>query len=132
MDYSVSKLPPFTLLDEPNLTFRPDDTLLDVSPLRGLHRHGPYSSKSFPLYTPQLRLATLGPASGREQMVQLVNTLRGSHRPTDRSEYVPPYKGFEKLFGVPLIGAPVKEAHIKWPDNLSALGPDGPPAARLM
>src|SRR5438046_142853 len=62
-DYITSKLPPFTLLDEPELTFKPGNALADVSPLRGLDRHGPYSSASFPLYIPQLRLATLGPAN---------------------------------------------------------------------
>src|SRR5437879_1360937 len=102
MDYPASKLPPFTLLDEPNLTFAPGDARLDVSPLRGLDRHGPYSSGTFPLYTPQLRLATLGPASGRDNVAELVNTIRASHVPGDRREYVPQYKGFEKVFGVPL------------------------------
>lgn len=132
MDYSVSKLPPFTLLEEPNLTFNPDDTLVDVSPLRGLDRHGPYSRKSFPLFSPQLRLATIGPANGRTQLAQLVNILRSAQRPTDRTEYVPPYRGFEQLFGVPLAASPVKEGHVRWPDDLMGLGPNGPPAARLM
>ena len=71
-DYITSKLPPFTLLDEPELTFKPGNALADVSPLRGLDRHGPYSSASFPLYIPQLRLATLGPANGLQRVGDLV------------------------------------------------------------
>jgi hypothetical protein len=130
-DYNTSKLPSFTLLDEPDLTFTPGDALRDVSPLRGLDTHGPYSSASFLLYTPQLRLATLGPAGGLERVGQLVKTLRDRHLPGDRKEYVPTYNGFEKVFGVPLVAAS-KDAHIRWPDDLAALGPDGPPPARLM
>lgn len=130
-DYITSKLPPFTLLDEPELTFKPGNALVDVSPLRGLDRHGPYSSASFPLYIPQLRLATLGPASGLQRVGDLVKTLRDTHQPGDRKEYVPPYKGFEKVFGVPLVAA-AKEAHIRWPDDLMALGPEGSPPQRLM
>lgn len=34
--YGTSKLPPFSLLEEPLLTFNTEDTLLDVNPLRGL------------------------------------------------------------------------------------------------
>jgi len=131
IDYAASKLAPFTLLDEPNLTFEPGDERLDVSPLRGLDTHGPYSSGSFPQYTPQLRLATLGPAAGRENMAQLVNTLRSPQTPGDRREYVPPFGRFQDVFGVPLVAA-ARDAHIRWPDDLQALGPDGSPPARLM
>ena len=131
IDYSVAKLPPFTLLEEPALTFKPGDRSLDVSPLRGLDRHGPYSSASFPSYTPQLRLATLGPANGAQKVAQLVKTLRETHQPGDRKEYVPRYRGFESMFGVPLV-AGSKGTHIKWPDDLMALGPEGNPPQRLM
>ena len=131
-DYNASKLPPFSLLEEPKLTFSPDDDSLDVSPLRGLDRYGAYSSATFPSYTPQLRLATLGPIGGVARVRSLVEVLRTNHAPGDRKEYVPPFRGFEKVFGVPLVAAPVGKAHIKWPDDLTALGPDGPPPARLM
>lgn len=130
-NYAASKMPSFTLLSEPDLTFRPGDVLTDVSPLRGLERHGPYSSGVFSTYTPKLRLATVGPGSGWENMKDLVTTLRNSQRPHDRKVYVPVYKGFEKVFGIPLIAGP-KDVHIKWPDDVMALGPGGPPFVRLM
>jgi hypothetical protein len=39
----VTKLPPFTLLDEPLLAFSPSDPAqVDVHPLRGLVNFGPY------------------------------------------------------------------------------------------
>ncbi|MBS7708021.1 nuclease PIN [Chelatococcus asaccharovorans] len=57
-------------------------------------------------------------------------SLKGSHRPTDRSEYVPLYPGFEQLYRVSLESAP-PEAHVKWPDDLDQLPGDGLPQQRL-
>ncbi|MGZ5141452.1 MAG: nuclease PIN, partial [Burkholderiales bacterium] len=130
-NYNEARLAPFTLLDEPELSFRPDDSRRDVNPLRGLSDHGPYSSDSFSQYVPRLRLATIAPTGGVEGLRQLLQTLRGKQQPGDRLEYVPPYPGFEKLFGVPL-GPASKEAHFRWPDDLQALAPDGTPQQRLM
>jgi hypothetical protein len=107
-------------LDEPSLAFSPDDTMLDVSPLRGLDRYGPYSSSTFSMYTPELRLATIGPAKGWPSLRNLVNTLRNQHTPSDRREYVPRYRGIKEVFGVPLVAANTKESHIKLPDDLIA------------
>jgi hypothetical protein len=131
-NYNTSRLPPFSLLDEPQLTFDPDDTSLDVNPLRGLDSYGPYSSAAFPIYTPALRVASLAPASGWNEMRRLIDTLRSSHEPADRKDYVPAFRGFEQIFGVPLVGAPTSSAHIKWPDDLEKLGPVGPPHVRLL
>lgn len=130
-NYNQSRLAPFTLLDEPDLSFRSDDTLRDVNPLRGLVDHGAYSADLFPQYVPQLRLATISPTSGREGLRQLVETLRNRQLPGDRPEYVPPYPGFAKLFGVPPVAAP-KDAHIRWDDDLQALAAEGSPQERLM
>lgn len=130
--YNASKLPPFSLLDEPQLTFSPDDTSLDVNPLRGLDRYGAYSSTTFATYTPALRVASLGPAGGRSRVRELIETLRSNHAPGDRKEYVPAFRGFEGIFGVPLVGAPTALAHIKWPDDLNSLEPSGAPHARLL
>jgi hypothetical protein len=130
-NYNSSKLPPFSLLDEPLLTFDPDNTSPDVNPLRGLDRNGPYSSKIFPTYTPELRVASIAPASGWNNLRGLIDTLRTNHEPGDRREYVPAFRGFEKIFGVALVGARTSSAHIKWPDDLEKLGSDGPHHVRL-
>ncbi|WP_158898709.1 nuclease PIN [Burkholderia sp. L27(2015)] len=131
-DYNASKLPPFSLLEEPQLTFSSDDKSLDANPLRGLVRFGAYNSASFPLYTPQLRVATLGPAAGRKGVAGLVETLRSSHAPRDRLDYVPEFPSFERLFGVPLVASPISAAHIKWPDDLASLGQGGAPHLRVL
>ena len=58
---ALTKLPPFTLLDEPDLSFSPSDvTQVDVHPLRGLLNFGPYSKGSFGSYTSRVRIATVG------------------------------------------------------------------------
>lgn len=126
----ASMLPPFALLDEPLLSFSPSDTRqVDVHPLRGLVNFGPYSKGSFGGYTSQIRIATVGPESAFRRRGELMASLRGSHRPSDRSEYVPQYPGFETLFRVKL--EPARGAHIKWPDSLSQLPGDGDPQTRL-
>lgn len=126
----ASKLPPFTLLDEPLLSFSPsDDAQVDVHPLRGLLNFGPYSKGSFGGYTSQIRIATVGPESAFKRRGELMASLRSSYQPSDRSEYVPPYPGFDRLFGVQLEAA--RGAHIKWPDSLGQLSGDGDPQARL-
>ncbi len=131
VDYAESKLPPFSLLSEPNLSFDTEDTLLDVNPLRGLVRFGPHSSSVFPNFTPAVRLATMGPQSGWAQMRGLVATLRSNHAAADRKDYVPAFGGFEKVFGVPLVAAE-KNAHIKWKDELLSLEPAQPPHLQLL
>lgn len=127
----ASRLPPFTLLDEPLLSFSPSDgRQVDVHPLRGLVNFGPYSKGSFGGYTAQVRIATVGPDSTFKRRGELMASLRGSYQPSDRSEYVPPYPGFEALFRVKLESARAG-AHIKWPDSLGELPGEGDPQARL-
>lgn len=128
----ASLLPPFTLLDEPELAFSPSDPKqTSVHPLRGLLHYGPYSKGSFGGYTSQIRVATVGPKAAFYQRGELMTSLRGQHRPTDRAEYVPPYPGFEKLYGVELKAAQVSTAHVKWPDSLNDLPGDGDVHQRL-
>ncbi|MCB1745441.1 MAG: nuclease PIN [Gammaproteobacteria bacterium] len=126
----ASRLPPFTLLDEPLLAFSPSEAgEVDVHPLRGLVKFGPYSKGSFGRYTSQVRIATVGPEHAFKRRGELMKALRDTYRPTDRTEYVPPYPGFEALFRVQLDAA--RAAHIKWPDSLSQLPGDGDPQARV-
>lgn len=126
-----TKLSPFTLLDEPRLVFSSSDKHTDVHPLRGLLNFGPYSKGSFGGYTPNLRVATVGPTSAFKQRGELMLSLLAKQSPTDRTEYVPEYPGFEPLFHVGLTSAPA-DAHIRWPDHLDQLPGDGSPTTRLM
>lgn len=131
-DYARSKLPPFFLLDEPNLAFNPDDSSIHASPLKGLDLFGPYSGNSFAAFNPELRLATMGPSSGWSNLKNLATILRSDHQPSDRRDYVPAFRGFENVFGVPLVAARNPAAHIKWPDDLNAIGTAETPHERLV
>jgi len=128
---ALSKLPPFILLDEPLLAFSPADTnQADVHPLRGLVRYGPFSKASFGRFAASLRIATVGPASAFKRRGELMTSLRQAFEPSDRSEYVPRYPGFEELFGIQLVSA-APSAHVKWPESLGQLPGEGTPSERL-
>jgi hypothetical protein len=126
-----SKLPPFMLLEEPELAFSPaDPRQIDVHPLRGLVNHGPFTKGAFGTYTPTIRIATIGPTGEFKTRGKLMASLRDKHRATDRTEYLPDYEGFEDLFQVGLAAAPAA-AHVRWPDNLDELPGNGVADERL-
>ncbi len=127
----ATKLPPFTLLEEPLLAFSPaNPDEMDVHPLRGLVRYGPFSKGSFAGFTSKVRVATVGPESAFKRRGALMASLRDTYDPSDRSEYVPKYPGFEQLFKVELVSAP-GTAHVRWPDSLGQLPGQGSAEARL-
>lgn len=126
----ASQLAPLTLLEEPLLSFHPSDRQqVDIHPLRGLAKFGPYSLDSFGGYTTEIRIATVGPESAFKRRGELMASLRQRHHSQDRAEYVPPYPGFEALFGVRLESA--RGAHIKWPDSISQFPGGGSLQERL-
>lgn len=127
----AAKLPPFQLLEEPVLSFSPDDDRArDLHPLRGLVRFGPFSKRSFGSYTPQLRVAWIAPRAGWENVIALMRLIQQQHNPTDRREYVPTYPGFEQIFGVP-VHAAAASARISWPDAIEDFPFSGSPEERL-
>ena len=127
-----SKLPPFELLEEPLLAFSPSDPAqTSIHPLRGLLNFGPFSKGSFGGYTSAIRIATVGPVGAFKRRGALMTALKGQHQPQDKSEYVPPYPGFEALYRVQLQSA-VAAAHVRWPDNVNDLTGEGDIHQRLL
>lgn len=127
----AAKLSPFQLLEEPVLSFSPDDQRAsDIHPLRGLAKFGPFSRRSFGTYTARLRVALVGPSGGRDSVVSLMKLIQQPQQPTDRTGYVPAYPGFEKLFGIPLSAA-APSARVQWPDAIDDLPHDGSGEQRL-
>lgn len=125
-DFDLSKLAPYTTLAEPMLRFNASKAeALDPHPLRGLVEHGPYTATSFPAMVPAVRVAVVGPGAGRDARRDLLTSLRASHQPTDRRDYVPTYPGFESLFGVEFRAAG-PTAHVTWPDHLGELAGETP------
>lgn len=126
-----SKLPPFSLLDEPHLAFSPTDSKqTDEHPLRGLVTHGAFSKGSFGGFTSRVRIATVGPQSTFKNRGALLASLRDSFAPSDRTEYVPNFPGFQRIFDVELTSAP-STAHVKWPDSIGQLPGEGGVELRL-
>lgn len=133
MSISVAnaKFPPFQLLDEPFLSFSPDDERArDLHPLRGLVQFGPFSKRSFGAFTPTLRVAVICPQVGWGRVVELMKTIQQSHAPGDRKDYVPHYPGFEKLFRIPIHSA-APSARIFWPNSIDELPFTGSTEERL-
>lgn len=120
------RLPSFKVLPEPPLAFSGIDTAAtDVHPLRGLVNHGPYSGASLARYTEAIRIAIVGPPSGRDGRRSVLRAIQQSQEPKDRPDYVPAYPGFESVFGVGIVPA-APAAQISWPDVLPA-SPTGEP-----
>lgn len=127
-----AKFPPFQLLTEPALAFSPDDAnARDIHPLRGLANFGPLSKHAIARFSPQLRVALVGPESGQKGVIGLMKLLQGRQQPNDRSGYVPAYLGFETIFGVPFHAAP-PSARIVWPDRLEEFSFGGTPEEKLV
>ncbi|AMO99567.1 putative piwi domain-containing protein [Collimonas arenae] len=127
---AASKLPTFSLLDEPNLLFAPGDGQLEVHPLRGLMKYGPFSKGTFAGFTPKIRIATVGPNGTFKTRGALMASLLNQYDASERTEYVPRYPGFNALFQVDLVSAPA-DAHIKWPDSIGQLPGSGSPEERV-
>jgi hypothetical protein len=116
-----AKLPPFQLLEEPVLSFSPDNPRAsDIHPLRGMAKFGPFSQRSFGTYTPKLRVALVGPSGGRDAVVSLMRLIQQPQQPVDRTGYVPAYPGFQMLFGISM-GAAAPSARVQWPDAIEDL-----------
>lgn len=96
-------LPSFFKLDEPALLFHPDRLDdRDIHPLRGLLTFGPYSRGTFLAPQDPIRIAFVGPQEAFEKLESLVNELRGTLRPQERTAYLPQFPGFSAVFGIGL------------------------------
>ena len=124
------RLAPYTPLDEPLLAFSSaDPSMVDVHPLKGLVTHGPYSKNSLASGTDRVRIAIIGPDSGRDGRRHVLRNVQNPQEPSDRKDYILPYPGFGRLFGIPLLPA-VKQAQLTWPSRLEDLG-SGSPTDRI-
>lgn len=120
--FEQAHLPSFSILDEPALAFasgNPDAT--HVHPLIGLERFGAFDQASFRTYVPEVRIALIGPSSGRQRVRELLGGLNSTYQPQERKEYARPYPGFENLFGAKLQGAD-RDLYVTWPDAFPKLG----------
>lgn len=94
----ASELPGYSPVPEPNLLFASGK--LDLHPLRGLIRHGPYGQA---LGIPsRVRLAFLFPDGHEGKLNGIQSELGQRLQPKEAKNYYPEYPGFEALLRVPL------------------------------
>ena len=98
-----SELQPHIWLPEPNLAFHPDRSAdVDIHPLRGLLRFGPYSRGLVP---DPIRVATIAPAGNSRALYDFMKELSATYEPTERREYLQKWPGFSAVFGVRVTAA---------------------------
>jgi hypothetical protein len=97
------RLPGHIVLPEPQLRFGSNDARdVDMHPMEGLIRFGPYShGKLSPVPSP-IRIGMIVPAGFEELLIRQMRELDQAHQPRERKQYLPPFPGFEKIFGVRL------------------------------
>lgn len=95
------RLPGHIVLPEPQLRFGSNDARdVDIHPIEGLIRFGPYShGKLSPVANP-IRVGMIVPAGLEESLVRQMRELDQEHKPRERKQYLPTFPGFEKVFGV--------------------------------
>ena len=97
------KFSPHICFPEPLLSFSPEDPrATDTHPLRGLIKHGPYSS-GFALGS--IRVATIAPECDAGNLYNFMKELKHPSLPTERKDYLPDWPGFSTVFGSNMGGA---------------------------
>lgn len=87
---------------EPRLSFHSErPTEVDVHPLRGLCRFGPYSRGLIP---DPIRVATIAPSGTSMALYTFMKELNSIYEPTERRDYLPKWPGFHAVFGVRVRG----------------------------
>lgn len=94
-------LPAHTILPEPKLLF--SSAGIDLHPLRGLTKYGPYSADFG--YPQLVRVAYFGPSEFIRKLDALVAELNGRATPRDATNYYVEYPGFEQAFRARLVPA---------------------------
>jgi len=102
------RLPGHVVMDEPQLRFGSRDPRdVDIHPMNGLIRFGPYSRDRLSAVSNPIRIGMIVPAGLEGRLVAQMRELEQVHQPRERKAYLPEFPGFEKIFGVRLTrGAP--------------------------
>ena len=98
-----SQIAPHLWFTEPRLAFHPDRAQdVDIHPLRGLLRFGPYSAGLVP---DPIRVATIAPAGEGSRLYNFMKELNSTFEPRERKDYLPNWPGFGAAFNVKMRGA---------------------------
>lgn len=113
------QLPSYTALPEQELRFGlTDSRAVDVHPLKGLLRFGPYSRDKLAAFADPIRVAIIAPDGQVERVNGLLRELQQSHEPRERRHYLPSFPGFSKVFHVSM-GPAGPNANVELPADLT-------------
>jgi hypothetical protein len=99
-----TEVPQHVVLGEPALLFHPDRKGdIDIHPLRGLLRFGPYSTGL--LVPDPIRIATIAPKGESGNLYEFMRELSNTYRPRERRDYLPDWPGFRSVFGLRITAA---------------------------
>lgn len=99
------KLPGHVRFDEPQLRFAGGEQSVDIHPLLGLARFGPFSQNRLSGVSNPIRIAMIAPTGGIDRLAKLMREIDQPQKPKERRKYLPDFPGFSKLFGVQLAKA---------------------------
>lgn len=93
-------------LPEPELLFHPDRPQeIEVHPLRGLLRFGPYSRSLIQSVVDPIRVGIVAPSGGAIIIQRLLEELGRHHFPKERKAYLQEFPGFTRVFRVNVVPA---------------------------
>jgi hypothetical protein len=108
-----SQLPVHGWLSEPELAFHPDRAEdRHIHPLRGLLQFGPYSRSLHWVIDP-IRVAAITPHGYLAKVDRLLSELEQNHRPRERTNYLPDFPTFSRLFGLRVVPAPSARVELR-------------------
>lgn len=99
------QFPAHALLQEPALLFHPEREELDLHPLQGLIRFGPYSRSLLHGVIDPIRVAIVAPHGETGTVQGLLQELENSHQPKERRNYLVDFPGFTQVFRVKVAAA---------------------------
>ena len=118
MTSALVQLPAHSWVDEPNLLFHPDRRSdRSPHPLRGLLEYGPFGRSLLNAVLDPIRVAIVAPAGELTLVDRLLRELDQTHQPRERKQYLPPYPGFQRVFGLRVVPA-ASVARIELPRTL--------------
>lgn len=113
-------LPAHGLLNEPELLFHPDRSGdIDIHPLEGLLKYGPYSRSLINNVLDPIRVGLVVPPQTRGVIKNLLSELDSAHKPRERQKYLPSFPGFATVFGLKVVAGP-PSTWIQLPDDIDS------------
>lgn len=111
----TTQISPHIWFPEPRLSFHPEHAGdVDIHPLNGLLRYGPYSAGFIPN---PIRVATISPSGESQKLYDFMKELNREFNPKERRDYLPTWPGFSRVFNVHMRAA-ANSCHIQLDDKL--------------